>query len=364
MSIRIEPKEYITDPSIYPGMNLADVLEARGISQADLARRMDKPVQAVNEIVMGKKEIIPDTAILLEHVLGLPAGYWLKLESNYRESLARDKELAELNSQVELARAYPYKEMETFEWVKPVSSAVDKVKELLRWLGVANLNLVELQYAAAFRKSNKHIVSKEKLVAWLRHGELELQNKELDTFDRDKCSDLMNDIRGLTRLNIQIAHKQAQMLCAKNGIALVFTPEFKSFPVSGATRWISGKPLVQVSLRFKKDDQLWFSIFHELGHVFKHKKEFFLEKTGRFDEVDSEETEADLFAANALIPEDKYLDFIAKRTYIAAPAIRNFSESIGIAPGIVVGRLQREGKIPFSMFNHLRISLAWKKGDS
>jgi hypothetical protein len=249
-------------------------------------------------------------------------------------------------------------------WVKSASAAVDRVKELLRWLGVANLSLVNSQYDVAFRKSHKHAVSKEKLVAWLRHGEIELQSRELGPFNREKSDELMNEMRDLTRRDIHTANKQAQTLCAKNGIVLVFTPEFKSFPVSGATRWISGKPLVQVNIRFKKDDQLWFSIFHELGHVFKHKRDFFLEETDKKGVVDNEEKEANEFAANYLIPQDKYLEFLAKGTYFLAPEIRKFAESIGIAPGIVVGRLQRERKIPYSSFNYLKVTLAWGKGSA
>lgn len=361
MSAQIEPKEYTPDASIHPGLSLADILKARGISQAELARRMNKPAQAVNEIVMGKKEIIADTAIALEHVLGLPASFWLKLESNYRESLARNKENKGLDAQLELSKVYPYGEMATYGWVKDVLHPKEKVEELLRWLGVAHLSLIPAQYEVAFRKSKKFSVSKEKLAVWLRHGEIEFQNQQLGSFDKEKANDLMASLRSLTREDIKKACENARSLCARHGIALIFSPEFKSFPVSGATRWISGNALVQVSLRFKTDDHFWFSIFHELGHVFKHKRELFIEDDNTKSDSQGYEEEANRFAAEYLIPGGKYHEFLSKNPLIAESDITRFATDMGIAPGIVVGRLQHDKKIGPNRYNRLRKRLRWEK---
>ena len=72
-----------------PGDTLAELLEERGIAQAELARRMGRPINAINEMVLGAKEITEDTALELERVLGTPAQFWLARESPYREYLAR-----------------------------------------------------------------------------------------------------------------------------------------------------------------------------------------------------------------------------------------------------------------------------------
>jgi len=83
------------DVAIPPGETLAEELEARKMTQTELARQMGRPIQAVNEIVRGKKEITARTALQLEDVLGTPAHVWLGLESDYRLTKAR-LELAEL----------------------------------------------------------------------------------------------------------------------------------------------------------------------------------------------------------------------------------------------------------------------------
>ena len=77
------------DLAIPPGEFLAEELDARAMPQAELARRMDRPVQAVNEIVRGKKAITPETALQLERVLGIPAHVWTRLEADYQLTKAR-----------------------------------------------------------------------------------------------------------------------------------------------------------------------------------------------------------------------------------------------------------------------------------
>ena len=77
--------EVYPDVAIPPGEYLAEEIEARGLSQKELARRMDRPVNAINEIINGKKAITAETALQLEGVLPeIPARFWLNLETDYQ----------------------------------------------------------------------------------------------------------------------------------------------------------------------------------------------------------------------------------------------------------------------------------------
>lgn len=73
------------DVAIPPGEYLAEEIAARGLSQKELARRMGRPVNAINEIVNGKKAITAATALQLESVMpDIPARFWLNLETDYQ----------------------------------------------------------------------------------------------------------------------------------------------------------------------------------------------------------------------------------------------------------------------------------------
>ena len=73
------------DVAVPPGEYLAEEIAARGLSQRELARRMGRPVNAINEIVNGKKAITAATALQLESVMPeIPARFWLNLETDYQ----------------------------------------------------------------------------------------------------------------------------------------------------------------------------------------------------------------------------------------------------------------------------------------
>jgi Zn-dependent peptidase ImmA (M78 family) len=113
---------------------------------------------------------------------------------------------------------------------------------------------------------------------------------------------------------------------------------------------------MQLSLYFKTNDHLWFTIFHEACHIIKHGRgELFIEGQG----VDTEnEDEADAFAQNKLIPPEKLKRFHQSCSYTLAE-IKQFAKEIGIAPGIVVGRLQHDRTLDMSVGNHLKIRYEW-----
>lgn len=78
--------EYAPDEVTPPGETLLDVLEERGMTQADLAERTGRPRKTINEIVKGRAAITPETAFHLERALGIPASFWNNRESAYRGS--------------------------------------------------------------------------------------------------------------------------------------------------------------------------------------------------------------------------------------------------------------------------------------
>ena len=73
------------DIAIPPGEYLAEEIETRGMSQRELARRMGRPANAINEIMNGKKAITAETALQIEATMPeIPARFWLNLETDYQ----------------------------------------------------------------------------------------------------------------------------------------------------------------------------------------------------------------------------------------------------------------------------------------
>ena len=77
------------DIAIPPGELLAEELEARGMTQRDLAALMGRSPATVSKIIAARAAITPRTAIELERALRIPASIWVGLEGRYRLALAR-----------------------------------------------------------------------------------------------------------------------------------------------------------------------------------------------------------------------------------------------------------------------------------
>ena len=92
MATRADAYPHVAIP---PGEYLGEEIAARGISQKELARRMRRPVNAINEIINGKKAITAETALQLEMVMPeIPARFWLSLETDYQLTKALVKQRA------------------------------------------------------------------------------------------------------------------------------------------------------------------------------------------------------------------------------------------------------------------------------
>lgn len=152
--------------------------------------------------------------------------------------------------------------------------------------------------------------------------------------------------------------------CRRVGVALVVEKEIKGSRINGLVRWLpSGNPLIMLSLRYSWADIFWFTFFHEAGHLLIHdrKKATFVDVPNQSrlnasadQPSDSKllEAEADDFSGRTLIPRsfDNRL-----RGPIDASAVNQIAFAAGVHPGIVVGRLQHDGVIPFSQLNSLRV---------
>ena len=78
-----------SDAAIHPGGLLAEELEARGMTQRELALRMGRPPGVISAIVRGRRGISPETALQLEAALGTAAHIWVGLDADHRLALAR-----------------------------------------------------------------------------------------------------------------------------------------------------------------------------------------------------------------------------------------------------------------------------------
>ena len=365
--------KYLPDYVSHPGVTLFEVLDERGMSQAELSRRTGRPKKTVNEIIQGKAAITSETALQLEKVLGIPSTFWVNRQRYYDEYLARIEERENLEKLVDWIDDFSINKMVKMGWIEKHKDKIDQTLELLSFFGVASPNqwdLVTKSTMASFKLAKTFDSKVEDIAAWLRKGELIGQNINCEPYDEQAFIDILhNEVRSLTLKSPTEFHPRLIDICASVGVAVAFVPQLPNAEVSGATRWLSpDKALIQLSLRYKSDDHLWFAFFHEAAHIVIHgKRDIYLESINKKLETEEKENEASQFAANILITPKalaEFLQTIPQDRYPSKLQIIRFSKNIGIAPSIVVGRLQHDqlpkgNPLPFSHYHDLKKKLNW-----
>ena len=357
----LEHRDWRPNWGVLPGEILAETLLERAMTQAELARRMDRPLKTVNEIIKGRASVTAETAIQLEKVLHVPARFWLNLERDYSEWVARSRERVQLKDQSSWLRGFPLKEMRKRGIVGSARPSEDVVRAVLRFFGVSSSSAWERQWktpAAAFHQSRAFSISAEAVAVWLRLGEIAAAEVECNPFDASKLRAALPQIRALTRSSPLRFVPLLVDLLRSCGVALVFVEELPGTRVMGATRWLSPeKALVQMSLRHRRDDQFWFALFHELGHVLGGaRREIYVDLPELGD--DPGEIAASEFAARRLVPDSLYAELKGVAS-ITADAVIDMAAQAGIPPGIVVGRLQHDGVIGPQKLNFLKKAIRW-----
>jgi len=355
---------YAPDYTVTPGEVLAYELEQRNISRTELAKRTGLSEKHIIAILKGKGTIIitPETAIKFERALGMPVDYWLNLEAHYQETRARLAEEAQLEKDLGWLKRIPVSTMAKLGWLQKHKDPKQQLNEVLRFFGIASVEQwddIWPNVAVAYRQHNKREIFSEAVSAWLRQGELEAASMVCQPFDKAAFRAALNDIRTLTAETNPAQFVPAlQRRCAKAGVAVVFVPCLPKTGVSGATRWVNpDKAIIQLSLRYKTNDHLWFTFFHEAGHILLHgKKELFIESQNGMN--DEKETRANAFAEQELIPKKAFNAFSTQSPF-SKSAILQFAWELGIAPGIVVGQLQHKGLLPRTHCNDLKVTYNW-----
>ncbi|WP_031441899.1 ImmA/IrrE family metallo-endopeptidase [Arenibacter algicola] len=356
MSTTIEQAKEFLSP---PGDTIQETIDIMGMSQAELAERMGRPKEKVNDVIKGREPISTNTAFQLEKVLGIPASFWLNREKEYRRELFELEEQAFYEGCIGWLQNFPIPQMKKFGWLPNTREKHEQVVAMLKFFGVATPDewtriYVHEEVSVAFRVSLANTQNPHAVSAWLRMGELQAKQLNVLEFDKKRFRENLFVVKELAFEQPEDFDVQLQKICATCGVALVYTPNLPKAPISGATRWFHNKPIIQLSGRFKTDDHFWFTFFHEAGHIILHgKKDIFLENL-EGTEIDQEkEDEANTFAAKMLVHQ-MALKAILNSFPLNEQKILEVADMFEIPPGVIVGRLQHMGYLPYHEFNNLK----------
>ena len=341
---------------IKPGEILKEELEARGWTQSDLAAILGRPVQAVHEIIGAKKAITAGTALGLSRAFGTSAEFWLNLESAYRLDLLHrdDKNDDEIARRARAYSLVPVKELMKRGWITQTSDMDTIERQLCRLLEIKTLDEAP-NLAVAARKSDAYTEFSPGQIAWFCRARQLARKLSVRPFVRRTFNAKVGKLPQLSAMEDGV--RQIPKILGELGIRLVVVEHLPQTYVDGAAFWLDPKsPVVTISLRFDRIDYFWFTLMHELAHIEQNGKHvghlddnLVGPAAERSEDKPQHEQDADRRASGWLVPQKQLDAFLTEtRPYYSKSAIQAFAGRLGIHPGIVVGRLQFLGEIPFS----------------
>ena len=342
----------------HPGEMLRCELEARGMSQKDLADAINKATPVINDIIKGKRDINVEIAVLLEVVFGnITAETWLNLQNQYDLQKIRSQEIIQ-QLQSSITDWNTLKTLVNVNYLKKRLGLGKDIKEniarIFSFLGIESLDQLKNKTSSIssyFRKSESRKTDYVNLMTWMaivRHRSEEITLNRV--FSIARIDDLTKAIN-LILFDNNNTISRIEMLLSEYGIKFIEEKKLEKMPVDGYSFWEGENPTIVIPKRLNRIDNLAFVLFHELGHICLHlldkkdrSKDFIETDPNSRNEQNNKifEEEANRFANDKIWTGLNYKELFAKISYpyAAANYLRAISSTYHINPGIVVGQYQ------------------------
>jgi len=309
-------------------------MEEQGLKQNDLIPFIGSKSK-VSEILAGKRNLTIPMIRALNSNLGIPLDVLIqnaKQETLHEDEIAWDK--------------FPTKEMEKKNWIKKIN--LDVVEDCKSVIGdflapLGGLSELCIMWRRSIHSRNDSNSNRYGLLAWVARAMILADKVNVGEYDKSLITvDYLRELGKLSRFN------QGPLLAkeklANYGIKLIFLEHLSATKVDGACFLDKkGHPVIAMSLRHDRLDNFWFTLLHEMSHVYKHlsAQDQFIDNLDVKSADDLKEKEADKIASESLIPRQIWQrsDAFELRNQSAILAL---AKQLDIHPAIVAGRIRYE----------------------
>jgi HTH-type transcriptional regulator/antitoxin HigA len=339
-----------------PGDSIKEELEYYGWEQKDLAEIMDRTEKNISQLLTNKAPITFETALQLSKVFKQSPQFWLNLDANYRQRMQENATVKATAAKALIYRYMPVRELRKFlDLPKKVDNLVAAVCKFWN-IDSLDFGFLEKQIIANFRKSEaRNNFNPYYALTWLqliRKHTAEI--KPQSDYSKKCLTDLARNIPAYTVENNGITHFiEALEAC---GVIFVQLDHMPQTYTDGASLWHRKTPVIAYTARYDRNDNFWFTVAHEIGHLLLHRhdsKSFFIDSLDHLDYTDKKEEEANDFAENVL----KTKQILASFKTVLRPSsirIQILAKELKLHPAIICGCLQHHEKASWTSFHELK----------
>jgi len=308
------------------------VMDQRGYERRDLIPLIGSRSK-VSEVLSGKRRLTREMCQALHEEWGIPA-----------EILLRDPPQNEQQIEIDWTR-FPVKEMRARAYLDRADKRpiLEQLKEFFGPFGGVQASPLLCRQTHFIRAAKTNEYALEAWRGAVLHKAIKVSPPIYDS--KAISRPFLDQLVTLSRLPDGPLRAREQLL----EIGVVLVCGIKHFPktyLDGAAFFApSGNPVIALTLRHDRIDNFWFTLMHELIHVWKHLKdgqEMFVDDLDATDVTDFEE-EADRLAGDILVPSHAWEDSEVRHMKSAYSAMM-LAEELGIHPAIVAGKVRHENK--------------------
>ena len=345
----------------HPGVYIKDAIEELGLNQSEFALRSGLSIKNVSTLISGESRITVDVALRLAAFFHNSVEGWINLQTKYDVYISEQKIEESLRNEWKVAKQFKNDFTAKLLNIEIDSNNKEKtIEELRRAFSVGTLEALKQPDMYAFYKTSiKKDLTETNIImrnAWISLAEQVARKKTCNEFNKETIINNRLFLRQLTTKEPNEAFPKLESTLNKAGIKLIILPYLKNSLVGGVTKWIQNENCVLVAINDcgKDADKIWFSIFHEIGHAIKNHKRHLTISYSKDSIEDEDEIDANKFARELLIDENEYIEFV-KKGHFDLNSIISFSKQQKVADFVVIGRLQKEGIIPWTKYSERKI---------
>jgi HTH-type transcriptional regulator / antitoxin HigA len=314
-------------------------MEESGLRQKDLVPMIGSRSR-VSEILSGARPLTVPMIRSLSEGLGISAD--LLISDRADTSISRDR----VSDAIDWSR-FPIRQMQERGWFGSARVSKTNAAEVVRaFFEKATSKAAYALYRRRFQGQGLNEKTRYSLLAWTARVLVRAKEEAKDSPPFDPMRITNEDLKELARLSVfESGPRLAVEFLAKRGVTVIIEPRLPHSLLDGAALLTEQRnAVIGLTLRYDRVDAFWFTLFHELIHVWRHLSsttEAFVDRLENQDSDDYREKEANRLARDSLIPRAVWRRSAAFLTP-TRESIQRLADELHIHPGIVVGRLHHE----------------------
>ena len=340
-----------------PGYFIREQMEYRNWSQEDLSEVMSITPKHLNRILQEKQSITLDIAKILGEVFDMSPQYWLNLDANYRLWLVPAKSEKEIQAEIKskIYERMPIRDMIHKNWIPDFANFDELLQNVLNFWDIKKLDFEAWDQKTlpllARKSEGLNLYKAAYTFTWYHKALQTAYQYKVGKFNKVQLTELYNQLHLYTiREN---GYNSFLNKLNEAGVIFFVLPHLQKTYLDGASFYANENPVVVYTARYKRIDNFWFTIAHEIAHILNHldtPETFFIDNF-KDEEVSELEVEANNLASTHLKYPQIQTFLKPKLNYLTQQAIQECSVKLEVHPAIIIGKLAHDKTISYANQN-------------